>query len=213
MWEKVSDNMNVIKYTEYLDIIKQRDDSIQLILEKANEFAFIIGRSPIGECTETDFEIEDGKFFVQFESRSCGESDYDTYMLPMEFIFDEDYPKKYAKIHKDEQLKKENERLNKEKESNRLKTKQMKKYDRREYARLKKKYENDSEDDINESIIESDNVCGLCKKRLATMGLFKSSGGLLLSIEYKKDIELCKTCHDELVIINRNGINNTMKKT
>ena len=88
----------------------------------------------------TDFEESDGKLLVQFESYSCGEADYDTYLLPLEFLFDEGYPEKYKVIFEEETCKKQEEKIRREEEKQSIKFKQTDEHDKREYERLKVKF-------------------------------------------------------------------------
>ena len=136
--------MNSITKEEYRKILKQYDDIVKLIIAKTIELAFIQwGRAPIGECDITEFEEKDGELIVYFESYSCGESDYDTFHLPLEFLFDENYPEKYKVIFKEEQRKKKEEKIEKEREKRRKEEERIESYDKREYKRLKVKYENE----------------------------------------------------------------------
>jgi len=134
--------MNIISEEEYRKVLKRYDEIIKLIIAKTTELALIQwGRVPTGECVETDFSEEDGKLIVYFESYSCGESDYDTYHLPLEFLFDENYPEKYKVMFKEEQRKKKEEKIQKKAENQRKEKERIELFDRHEYERLKTKYE------------------------------------------------------------------------
>lgn len=136
--------MKTIKEEEYRTILEQYDGIVKLIIEKTIQLALIqYGRAPIGKCDLTEFEEEDDKLVVYFESYSCGESDYDTFHLPLEFLFDENYPEKYKVIFKEEQRKKKEEKIEKEREKRRKEEQRIESYDKREYKRLKAKYENE----------------------------------------------------------------------
>jgi hypothetical protein len=123
--------------------VKQYDEIVDLIISKAEQMSMIqYGRMPDGECGETDFVECDGKLLVQFESYSCGESNSDSYYLPLEFLFDVDYPAKYIVIWEEEKRKKEEERIQREKSKTVYHVvEKTEEYDRREYKRLKAKYE------------------------------------------------------------------------
>ena len=134
--------MKTIKEEEYRTILKQYDEIIKLIIEKTIQLAFIQrGRAPIGKCDITKFVEEHGELVVYFESYSCGESDYDSFHLPLEFLFDENYPEKYKVIFKEEQRRKKEEKIRKKAEEQRKAKETMESYDKREYERLKAKYE------------------------------------------------------------------------
>ena len=133
--------MKTITEEQYRKVLKQYDGIVNLIIAKTTQLALIEwGRVPTGECCETDFSEEDGKLVVQFESYSCGEPDFDTYYLPLEFLFDEDYPEKYKAIFEEEQRKKEKEKTRKIAEDQKMKEEEIESFDKREYERLKAKY-------------------------------------------------------------------------
>jgi len=127
----------------YETVMQQHDEIVDLIINKAEEMAMIqYDRPPIGTCCETDFDERDGKLLVQFEERYCGDSDYDTYHVPLEFLFDPDYAEKYKVIWAEEQRKKEEERILRESKKKVYKVvKHTEEYDQQEYRRLKIKYE------------------------------------------------------------------------
>lgn len=77
--------------------MNEHDELINLIILRTEELANILhGRDPIGTCNETDFDInDDGTLLVQFESYYYGSSDMDSYHLPLEFIYDEEYRDNY----------------------------------------------------------------------------------------------------------------------
>lgn len=134
--------MKTIKEEQYRTILEQYDGIVKLIIEKTIQLAFIQrGRAPIGKCDITEFEEEHGELVVYFESYSCGESDYDTFHLPLEFLFDENYPEKYEVIFKEEERRKKEEKIRKKAEEHRKAGETMESYDKREYERLKAKYE------------------------------------------------------------------------
>lgn len=134
--------MNVITEEQYRDIIKQYNELTEFIIEKTRQLALIqYGEYPQGYCNETDFEEENNKLMVQFEYYACGESCYDTYYLPLEFLFDESYPEKYKIIYEKEKLQKTKDKIQKEKDKQE-KDKQLKnEHELQEYERLKMKFE------------------------------------------------------------------------
>ena len=133
--------MEILTEKKYRDILKKNDELVKLIIEKTREMAFIMhGRYPEGVCDETDFEEKDGKLMVQFETWHCQESNYETYYLPLEFLFDEKYPDKYSEIYK-----KENDEKMKRKREDELAfrlgmKKEIERRDIAEYERLKTKF-------------------------------------------------------------------------
>ena len=134
--------MDTITEEQYRKVLKQYDEIVKLIIAKTTQLALIQWRNvPKGECNETDFSEEDGKLIVQFESYSCGEPDFDTYYLPLEFLFDENYPEKYKVLFKEEQRKKEKEKTRKIAEDQKMKEEEIESFDKREYERLKAKFE------------------------------------------------------------------------
>ena len=134
--------MDTITEEQYRKVLKHYDEIVKLIIAKTTQLALIQwGRVPKGECYETDFSEEDGKLIVQFESYSCGEPDFDTYYLPLEFLFDENYPEKYKVLFKEEQRKKEKEKTRKIAEDQKMKEEEIESFDKREYERLKAKFE------------------------------------------------------------------------
>lgn len=134
--------MNLITEKEFIDFINKRNEINELILAKTAQLSYLLyNRCPDGECYNYDFEIEEGKIIVQFESCHCQETCYDTFYLPLEFLFDETYPEKYKLIHEEEVRKEKEEKIRKEnekKEKDRLKTEE---FERKEYERLKIKFE------------------------------------------------------------------------
>lgn len=133
--------MNNITQKEYNRIMNENEELIELILDRTKELANILhNRDPIGICCETDFDInDDGSLLVQFEDYYDGD-DCDSYHLPLEFIFSEDYRKNYKtmiinKRINDERKREEAKAIKIEKDR-----KQIENYDKAEYERLKKKY-------------------------------------------------------------------------
>ena len=132
--------MDIITEKEYRRILKKYQQLVDLILAKTEQLALIErGRRPRGICDEIDFKEKDGKLLVEFERYCCGESQYESYHLPLEFLFDENYPEKYKVIFEEEKRKKEQEKKRKQEE----KEKKMEAFERSEYERLKKKFEGD----------------------------------------------------------------------
>lgn len=136
--------MDIITEKEYRRIIKQYNQLVDLILAKTEQLALIErGRRPRGTCDEIDFEEKDGKLLVEFERYYCGESGYESYYLPLEFLFDENYPEKYKVIFEEEKRKKEQEKKRKQEEKIKKEVELMEAFERSEYERLKKKFEGD----------------------------------------------------------------------
>ena len=133
--------METLTEKEYKDILEKNDELVKLIIEKTREMAFIAhGRYPEGVCDETDFEEKDGKLMVQFETWYCQESNYETYYLPLEFLFDEKYPEKYAKIFKKEKEEKIKRQREDELAFKKRLSEETERCDVMEYERLKAKF-------------------------------------------------------------------------
>ena len=136
--------METITEKEYRDILNKHEELIELITSKTKELSLILyNKLPKGDFITNLDELDerDGKICVQFESYSC-EPDYDTFYLPLEFLFDESYPEKYKVIYQREQhiILKEKELKWKEKVENQKKV--LEEYEKKEYERLKLKFEN-----------------------------------------------------------------------
>lgn len=134
----------VITITEeyYNTVMRQHARIVDLILERASTMAMIqYGRYPIGTCGETDFDEEDGKLLVQFEEYRCGECDYDSYLVPIEYLFDPDWAQKCGVAWAEEVNKREEERIQHEM-SKRVYhvVENTEEWDLQEYERLKTKY-------------------------------------------------------------------------
>jgi len=139
--------MKLITEKEYRNHIKFHEELIKLIISKTTQLSLMLyNKLPKGSfITELDeLDEKDGKICVQFESYSCGESDYDTFYLPLEFLFDELYPEKYKVIYQREQhiILKEKELKWKEIVENQKKV--LEDYEKKEYERLKLKYMKDT---------------------------------------------------------------------
>jgi len=138
--------MNLITEKEYRNHIKFHEELIELIISKTTQLSLMLyNKPPKGIFTSLDdLDEKDGKICVQFESYSCGESDYNTFYLPLEFLFDESYPEKYKVIYQREQhiILKEKELKWKEIVENQKKV--LEDYEKKEYERLKLKYKKDT---------------------------------------------------------------------
>ena len=137
--------MNVITEKEYRDILNKHEELIELITSKTKELSLIIyNKLPKGDFITNLDELDErnGKICIQFESYSCSEPNYDIFYLPLEFLFDETYPEKYKMIYQREQqiILKEKELKWKEKVENQKKV--LEEYEKKEYERLKLKFEN-----------------------------------------------------------------------
>lgn len=134
--------MKLITEKEYRDFVNKRNEINELVLAKTVQLSYILyNRCPDGECYNYDFQEEDGKLVVQFESCKCQETDYDTFYLPLEFLFDESYPEKYKLIHEEEKKKKKEDRIRRDNEEKEKKRLNAEKFEREEYERLKTKFE------------------------------------------------------------------------
>lgn len=135
--------MNNITHEEYTRIMDEHDELVDLIITRAEELANILhGRDPIGTCCETDFDInDDGTLLVQFETYYCGDYDMDSYHLPLEFIFSEDYRNNYKTLIEKEKYEKEQLKLQKSIGDEEKKLKAQEDHDKAEYERLRNKYE------------------------------------------------------------------------
>ncbi len=144
--------MKIITEKEYRDIIKSHEELKELIKSKTIQLSNIIyKRPPHGSfITELDeLDEKDGKICVQFESYLCGESDYATFYLPLEFLFDESYPEKYKLIWEEEKRKEKEEKERKEKEKQEIENKNHEEFERKEYERLKLKFKSGILLDVN----------------------------------------------------------------
>ncbi len=136
--------MKSITKEEFESFIKKRKEIDELILAKTAELSMITyNRLPKGDCFEHDFIEENGKICIQFVYSHCSDSDYDTFYLPIEFLFDETYPEKYKLMYEEEQKKSEEEKLRKKLEKEELNKKKCEIFERKEYERLKAKFEKD----------------------------------------------------------------------
>jgi len=136
--------METITEKEYRNILNKHEELIELITSKTKELSLIVyNKLPKGDFITNLDELDekDGKICVQFKSYSCGESDYDTFYLPLEFLFDETYPEKYKVIYQREQhiILKEKELKWKEIVENQKKV--LEEYEKKEYEKLKLKFE------------------------------------------------------------------------
>lgn len=134
--------MKSISLDEFNKFISLREEIKKLIIKKTIELSLIInGRYPEGILSDDDFEVSNGKICVQFEYSSCDDNDYQTFQLPVEFLYDESYPQKYKSIYEEEQRKileeKEKKCILKEEQ----KKKKANEFEQKEYERLKKKFE------------------------------------------------------------------------
>ncbi len=136
--------MDFITKEEYFNFLKTNDDLCNLINKKTVELCRILyDRCPTGvyQSSEQDFEIyKDGCILVNYESWSCGELCYDQFELPLEFLFDVNYPEEYKKIHEENVRIREEEKLRKKKENEESNRKKLEEFERKEYIRLKNKY-------------------------------------------------------------------------
>lgn len=134
--------MKSITEKEYRNFANLRNELNELILEKVTQMALIqYNRLPEGVCYEHYFDEEDGKIMIQFESWHCGESDYDTYRMPLEFLFDETYAEKYKLIWQEEVRRKKEERELRKKQMEEEKKRIIENHEYNEYKRLKAKYD------------------------------------------------------------------------
>lgn len=140
---RIGDKMDNITQEEYTRIMNEHDELVDLIITRTEELANILhGRDPIGTCDETDFDIkDDGTLLIQFGSYSCGDYDYDSYHLPLEFLFSKDYRKNYKTMILNKRIDDERKRIEAKDAKLEKDRKQMEDYDKSEYERLKKKYE------------------------------------------------------------------------
>lgn len=140
---KQGDKMDDITQEEYTRIMDEHDELVDLIITRTVELANILhGRDPVGTCCETDFDVkDDGTLLVQFEEYYCGDSDTDSYYLPLEFLFSEDYRKNYKSLVEKERYEKEQSEVQRLIEREEEKLRSEEEYDKVEYERLKKKYE------------------------------------------------------------------------
>lgn len=136
----------MITKEEYFDFLKINDDLCDLINKKTVELCRILyDRCPTGVycSSEQEFEIYENEISVSYEEWSCGERCYDQFKLPIEFLFDINYPEEFKKIHEENVKKKEDEKLRKKKENDESNKKKLEEFERKEYKRLKNKFEKD----------------------------------------------------------------------
>jgi hypothetical protein len=88
--------------TEYMDesdykcFIRIHDEFKSVLVGCAQEISMISnGRELIGTWNEDVDLWNEGVYLVQFESYSCGDSDYDSVNVPVEYIYDEEYREYY----------------------------------------------------------------------------------------------------------------------
>ncbi len=135
--------MKLITEKEYRNFVEQRKRINELILFKTVQLALIqYKKVPKGDVVDYDFEESDRKLIVQYQSYSCGDTDIETYYLPLEFLFDESYPEKYKLIWQEEKRKKEEEGIKSMNEKAEKRKQEHEAYERNEYERLKLKFEN-----------------------------------------------------------------------
>ena len=134
--------MNTITKEYYNTVMRQHAEIVDLVLERATTMALIqYGRHPIGTCGETDFDEEDGKLLVQFEEYWCGESNYDTYRVPIEYLFDPDWVEKYEVFLVEDAKRREEEKIQRKKRERVYHVvENTEEWDLQEYERLKAKY-------------------------------------------------------------------------
>jgi hypothetical protein len=133
--------MDNITQSEYNRIMDEHEELVELILDRTKELANILhNRDPIGKCHETDFDINaDGSLLIQFENYyDC--DDCDSYHLPLEFIFNEEYRKNYKTSILLFRIDDERKRMEAKDAKLERDRKQMENYDKAEYERLRKKY-------------------------------------------------------------------------
>ena len=138
------EDTKLITKMELDEFLKMQEHIDELIEVKTIELAKILhNREPIGEICVTEIkesEFEAGCIHISYEKYSCGESWYDSYELPFEFLYNEKYPIHYKYLHGEKQRK-----LNKQLEMMRQEDiereeRELENYDRREFLRLKEKY-------------------------------------------------------------------------
>lgn len=138
-------NIELITKKEWEDFLETQDKIRHLVMLKTAELSMIkYGRLPDGKDVDFDLkesEFEPGCIFVEYEEYHCGESCKDQYNLPFEFLWDKDYPTKYKEIYEEKKRKLNEHRI----EAARIKTERdqeaIERYDKKEYERLKKKFE------------------------------------------------------------------------
>lgn len=84
---------------------------------------------------------DDGHYMVQFETHRCGDYDYDTTLVPIQYIHDEQYRANYGTYLEDERRQKEADKAAEKQRIDDIRIANKEKHDQAEYARLKKKYE------------------------------------------------------------------------
>lgn len=138
------ENIKLITKMELDDFLKMQEHIEELIELKTIELAKILyDREPIGEICAveiTESEFESGCIHVLYEIYSCGESCYDSYELPFEFLYNEKYPIHYKYLHGEKQRKLNEQIEMMIQEDKERKEREFEDYERKEFLRLKKIY-------------------------------------------------------------------------
>lgn len=133
--------MDNITQEKYDRIMNEHDELVELIIARTKELANILhGRNPIGICREPDFDVkDDGTLLVQFEDYyDC--DDCDSYYLPLEFLFSEEFRKNYKTMILNKRIDDARKRVDAENAKTERRIKEREERDRTEYERLRKKY-------------------------------------------------------------------------
>lgn len=134
--------MNTITEKEYRDYLDFEDKLHKLIEEKTKQLSLIrYNKLPKGVYRNCELTEVKGKLLVEFESYSCGETDYDQFYLPLEFLFDETYPEKYKLLWEEEKRKIDEEKKLKKIKEEENRQRVLEEYERKEYEKLKLKFE------------------------------------------------------------------------
>lgn len=142
----------LITEKEWNDFLEMQEKIRKLVEIKTVKLSMIkYGRLPDGKDADFDLiesEFESGCIFVKYLTYSCGESDADQYNLPFEFLWDETYPAKYKEEHEKKKKLLIEKREREEQEEKKKNDERWEKCERKEYERLKEKYEGNKEFEI-----------------------------------------------------------------
>jgi len=83
----------------YDEFVRAKDEFKVVLLTCAQEICQISkSRDLRGEWDEDIDMWDDWRYLVQFESYSCGDTDYDSVYVPLAYICDEAYRSEYRKV-------------------------------------------------------------------------------------------------------------------
>lgn len=135
----MTEYMTKNEYNNYIQLNKNFERSLVACAQEISQISN--GRELIGKFTgDIDLWDIDSTYLVQFETDPCGERDYDSVYVPIEYIYDEGYREYYKKhlVHQREMKA----QATLERKANR-KVYRVVTDERSEYERLKVKFGDD----------------------------------------------------------------------